>query len=442
VCDDGNDDDNDDCLSTCVAASCGDGFVWAGNEDCDDANDVDNDGCDAGCTSSTGIRKVVTGGYHTCALSWSGEVKCWGYNNAGQLGQGNTTDVLSPLDVGSIDLGVDLVVDLAAGYSHNCVMYEDQTMRCWGSNNFGQLGLGHINYIGDSELPVTAPKVTLGGDPVKFDLGGRMTCALLSDGAVRCWGLASEGLGYGNTNNIGDNENPSVAGDINVGADAVDITVGNGHVCVIDDQSEIRCWGWNNFGQLGYGNLNSIGDNEVPAQIGIVQHGNGTPVQIEAGGQHTCVRYDDDTLRCWGINGRGELGYGNTTIIGDNELPNTVGTVSAGGPVHSVMCKADETCVVLDDGDVRCWGSGADGQLGSGNVNHIGDNELPSSVAVVQVGAPVLAFAESGTSHVCVLTTDNGIRCWGSNFYGGLGYGNLTDIGDNEVPAFVGDVPY
>jgi alpha-tubulin suppressor-like RCC1 family protein len=208
------------------------------------------------------------------------------------------------------------------------------------------------------------------------------------------------------------------------------------------DQGEVRCWGANDDGQLGYGNTVQIGDNEPPAQVGYVQTGDGV-VQIEAGGHHTCARYDDGTLRCWGNGAMGQLGYGNTNFIGNNELPNSVGTVDVGGFVHDVMCKLEETCALLDGGEIRCWGAGNFGQLGYGNTLNIGNDELPSSVGVVQVGAAVATLTESTAQfHVCVLTTANNIRCWGNGADGRLGYGNVNNVGNNEVPSFVGDVPY
>ena len=87
------------------------------------------------------------------------------------------------------------------------------------------------------------------------------------------------------------------------------------------------CWGDNSVGQLGYGNLDNIGDDETPALVGAVQIG-GTVVQMSAGGNHTCVLTDTADVRCWGQNNFSQLGLGVSVTIGDNETPSQVDPVS------------------------------------------------------------------------------------------------------------------
>src|SRR5207244_379546 len=129
--------------------------------------------------------------------------------------------------------------------------------------------------------------------------GGRShTCALLEGGTVRCWGEGLSGsLGYGNVNNIGDDESPASAGDVDVGGTVVQISVGAAHTCALLEGGTVRCWGANL--QLGYGNMNIVGDDETPASVGDVDVG-GPAVQLAAGGFHTCVVLDGGAVRCWG----------------------------------------------------------------------------------------------------------------------------------------------
>ena len=150
----------------------------------------------------------------------------------------------------------------------------------------------------------------------------------------------------------------------------------------------MRCWGYGGDGELGYGNTNDIGDNETPGSVGPVDLGPGrSAVAISAGYSHTCAILDNGTVRCWGDDLNGELGYGNTATIGDDETPGSVGPVNLGAGRTGAAISAGEahTCATLDDGTVRCWGAGGLGRLGYGNTNTIGDNETPGSVGPVDL---------------------------------------------------------
>jgi len=202
----------------------------------------------------------------------------------------------------------------------------------------------------------------------------------------------------------------------------------------------VRCWGWGAYGQLGYGNINSIGDDEAPATAGDVNFGSGTAVQVATGGNHTCVLLDTGVVRCWGIGSLGALGYGNTATIGDDEDPATAGDVNVGGTATQLAAGDNHTCALLDTGDVRCWGSGQDGRLGYGNSLYIGDDEAPATAGNVNVGGTVVQVA-AGTFHTCAVLDTGAVRCWGYSADGQLGYGNTNTIGDDETPASAGDVP-
>jgi alpha-tubulin suppressor-like RCC1 family protein len=106
-------------------------------------------------------------------------------------------------------------VQVSAGFSHTCAVLDGGTVRCWGQGNYGSLGYGNTNHVGDDESPASAGDVDVGGVVVQVAAGLGQTCALLEDGAIRCWGYGSDGaLGYGNTNSIGDDETPASAGDV------------------------------------------------------------------------------------------------------------------------------------------------------------------------------------------------------------------------------------
>jgi alpha-tubulin suppressor-like RCC1 family protein len=384
---------------------------------------------------------VQAGDYHTCVLFDNGDVRCWGDPDGGQLGYGNLEKIgnnETPASVGYVDVG-GVVAQLASDYPHNCALLDTGTVRCWGRNHRGQLGYGHTNNIGDNEVPASAGDVDVGGTVVQVTVGYDFTCALLDNGAVRCWGDNRYGkLGYGHTNNIGDDETPASAGDVDVGGVVVELFPGDSHTCALLEAGTVRCWGRNRDGQLGYGHTNNIGDDEVPASAGDVNVG-GTVVQIVGGYDYTCALLDDGAVRCWGDSRFGQLGYGNTVTIGDDESPASAGDVDIGGKVVQLSATDWHTCALLDTGSVRCWGDGSDGKLGYGNEENIGDDETPASAGAVDVGGTVIQ-ASAAIDHTCALLDNGAIRCWGRGKHGVLGYGNIDSIGDDETPASAGDV--
>ena len=386
------------------------------------------------------VTQITTGDDHTCALLNNGAVRCWGWAGVGQLGYGNGDwigDDETPASAADVDVG-GTVAEINAGEAHTCVVLDTGAVRCWGSGGFSNLGYGNTDTIGDNETPASAGDVDVGGTVAQTALGTFHTCALLNAGTVRCWGNGGLGrLGYGNLATIGDNETPASAGDVNVGGTVTQITAGKHHTCALLDTGAVRCWGYGIGGRVGYGNVNDIGDNEAPATAGDVNVG-GIVTQITAGEEHTCALLDTGAVRCWGLGANGRLGYGNTNNIGDDETPASAGDVDVGGTVIQIDAGVFHTCALLDTGAVRCWGTGGSGRLGYANSVTIGDDETPASAGDVDVGGTVAQIVTG--SHTCALLDTGAVRCWGSGTNGKLGYGNTTIIGDNETPASAGDV--
>ena len=391
------------------------------------------------CTPDA-VRSVVAGGTHTCALL-AGGVKCWGMGYVGQLGYGNPLGIgntNTPASVGLVPVGGE-VVELALGGSHTCARLATGAVRCWGSGASGQLGYGNTRNVGDDETPASAGDVNLGGTALQVVAGGNHTCALLAGGQVKCWGNGQRGqLGYGDTRNLGDDELPSAVGFVAVGAKVTRLSAGNEHTCALLESGAVRCWGNGSFGRLGYGNTTSIGDDEAPAVAGDVVLG-GKAVQLAAGHAHTCALLDSGEVRCWGQGQTGRLGYGNSANLGDDELPAVAGAVPLGGRARRISASF-HTCALLEGGGVRCWGQSIDGRLGYGNTLAIGDDEFPSSVGLVSLGDKALEVS-AGVMHTCALLERGEVRCWGSGAYGQLGYGNGENIGDDEEPVVAGGVP-
>ena len=387
------------------------------------------------------LPALAAGQEHTCALSNQGKVRCWGDATFAPLGYGNGNvigDNEFPSTAGDVNLG-ETITQITANGSHTCALLISGNVSCWGNGANGRLGYGTTESIGDNESPIDAGVVSIGGKVVQISAGYEHTCALLETGTVRCWGIGADGrLGYGNTNSIGDDEIPSTAGDVNIGSSTVQIAAGSKHTCALLQTGAIRCWGDGTFGQTGQGHTNAIGDNESPSMASELFPGK-IAIQIMTKEWHSCALFDSGTVSCWGAGGTGRLGYGNTDSIGDDELPSSVGAVSIGDKVKYITVGYAHNCALLFTGNVRCWGRSTEGQLGYGNTVDIGDNELPSSVGTVNTGG-VVNQVTAGSYHNCVWLNTDAIRCWGNGADGRLGYGNTDSIGDDELPFSVGDV--
>lgn len=385
------------------------------------------------------IRRIVAGDNHTCVLTSQNTVRCWGDNAFGQLGYGNTTDVGDvparlPSTAGDVPLPpLDPVLEIAAGYNHTCALLQSGLVVCWGLNNFGQLGYGNTNNIGDGEAVTAAGYVTLGGGlATHIAAGGDSTCAIMkTSGTLRCWGRNDFGqLGRGNTSNIGDNETVASAGEVDLGTGIAvkDMALGGQHMCALLTNGALRCWGRGDSAQLGIaGNTSNIGDNESIATLANIPL-TGTVRKVVAGDSHTCALTDASTVRCWGRNVEGELGQpiGNNNLLwgdGFNETPLALpGDVNATAPVNDIVSGRAHVCVLSTDSKIRCWGFNQSGQLGNGNI---GANSGTPTGPVNLDGVTPYAMAGGG-SHTCALRANGTARCWGLNNNGQLGRGNTT----------------
>jgi hypothetical protein len=298
--------------------------------------------------------------------------------------------------VQAADAGVQAkATEIVVGGRHACSLLDSGAVHCWGTGGF--IGYAIAFNIGDDETPASAGDVDLGGVATAVATGHAHTCAVLDTGAVRCWGNADDGhLGYANT--IGDDETPASAANVNVGGTVTRIDTGPNHTCAVLDTGGVRCWGDGNLGRLGYGNNDAVGANGTPSSAGNVNVG-GTVTRISAGGDHTCALLSGGLVRCWGDGSDGRLGYANTITIGDTETPASQGSVDVGGTVTEVAVGGDHTRALLDTGAVRYWGSGADGRLGYANT--FGDTETPASAGNVNVGGTVTRIDTGPNPHLC-----------------------------------------
>ena len=293
---------------------------------------------------SSGMRSVSGGGAHTCALTNSGKVKCWGYNAWGELGDGTTVERYYPVNV--TRLVADMIAMIAGG--HSCALDSSGALKCWGRNNYGQLGDGTTI---ERHTPVDVVGLDSGVKTVSG--GGTNSCAVNSSGAVKCWGYNFNGqLGDGTTI---DRLAPVDVSGLNSGISAV--SVGLSYGCALTDSGGVKCWGYNLLGELGDGTTTS---SNVPVDVSGLSSG---VIAISAGNGHTCAVTSSGGVKCWGYNYYGELGDGTTA---NSSVPvNVIGLASG---VTAISAGGGHTCALTNAGGIKCWGYNKYGQLGDGTI--------------------------------------------------------------------------
>jgi alpha-tubulin suppressor-like RCC1 family protein len=293
---------------------------------------------------TSGVSVVKAGYNHSCAVTTSGGLKCWGYNLYGQLGDGTTATKNSPVDVSGLGSGI---VDVALGYYHTCALTSGGGVKCWGYNTYGQLGDGST---ATKNTPVDVSG--LGSGVVAITAGYYHTCAITTAGAAKCWGYNTYGqLGDGFTaaKNV-PTDVPALTANVTA------ITAGYYHTCAVVSGGA-QCWGYNYYGQLGDGTTTT---KNVPTSVSTLGSGVST---IDTTYYHTCAKTTGGAALCWGYGTSGQLGDATNTTknapVSVSGLTSGAAAVDAGG-THS--------CALTSSGGVKCWGSNTYGQLGDGTT--------------------------------------------------------------------------
>jgi alpha-tubulin suppressor-like RCC1 family protein len=411
-----------------------------------------------------GPSQIAVGGHHACVVTVPGKVECWGKNLTGALGDGATLDRAIPTPViglpgpphtaagvtgGAatscavtaslsaacwgqmtgdnsplptvhtsavpVQLPAGKVSAISAGYG-GCAMVRTGglaiSLRCWGDNQWGELGNGTTT---DAKAPV---KVSGLPSPVQsVSSGGSHVCALVHNGGAWCWGFNDNGqLGDGSTTN---RSTPvTVTG---LPLNLAQIASADDHTCALLVNETVDCWGLNNAGQLGDGTTsNSSTPVAVAGLTGVVQ--------IAVGDAYTCALLGGGDVQCWGANGFGELGNGSTT---SSKSPVQVSGLTSG--VQAISGGDASACAVLISSRVDCWGDNTDGELGTGSVG--GQSDTPVMVqggAFTSDGASIALGSFGATG--CSLNSSEVAECWGYNGDGEVGDGTTTSTG---APAVV-----
>jgi hypothetical protein len=352
---------------------------------------------------------LAVGSGHACAIV-NGGVQCWGANDHGQLGNNTTTPSQAPVAVSQLPSGSG-VLAVVAGEAHTCAIVRGG-VECWGYNNAGQLGNSTMGDLGnhssaDSHVPVGVTGLPSGSGVQAIAAGRYHTCALLN-GGVQCWGVNYDGElgnGAGNTSTV-----PIAVLGLPQNGIATAIATGGYHSCALlhfDGGSGLRCWGNNQFGQLGN---NATTPSSVPVEVSGL--GTGKDIRaIGAGLEHTCALVNGD-VQCWGSNGVGQLGNcirylpqgGCDPAVTESHVPIVVGT---GLPLYSEWALAvgwTHTCgLAYTSAGVQCWGVYSD----------TGPTSTPAWVRNLGSGSGVLSIA-AGAGLSCALVGGS-VLCWGTS---------------------------
>jgi alpha-tubulin suppressor-like RCC1 family protein len=349
---------------------------------------------------------ITAGAGHSCLLTTTGRVECWGANQFSQLGAktGPFTSLegRSPVQEGIPGDWVKAnvrglsgkVTAIRSGYYHTCALLGEGGIQCWGQNTSGQLGDGTtankdiaVSVMG-LDIPITA-----------ISLGAVHTCALLETGDVRCWGN-NENYQLGN----GTNQNSSLPVDVAELPDRiVQVAAGGVFTCALTHNGKLYCWGDGSNGRFGDSSKEiyqtPILVNELEQDIDL----------IVAGDYHLCARTSSGKIFCWGALSS-DKGFSAQQPLILEELTGTVVQMTAGGGYTCALTSAD--CV-------KCWGDNSFGQLGDGTV-------IGSWVPLDAIGVSdnVLSIA-SGSGHVCALLMEGGVHCWGDCSFGQCGDSTL-----------------
>ncbi|NTF17436.1 hypothetical protein G6L37_03290 [Agrobacterium rubi] len=345
---------------------------------------------------SESVARVTATDQSSCLLTADGDIKCWGSNNSGRLGNGGTVSSSVPVAASRL---TGKYRDISGGYSgFVCAIRVDDTVWCWGRGSSGQLGNG---------VAVTSPNaVQVSGltDVRAISSGYSHACAVRNNGSMWCWGLGIA-VGYGSTTNV---SVPTAVKGMDSGV--VSIASGNGYSCASKNDGSVWCWGQNGNGRLGDGTTVSRLEPVAVKNIRDV-------ISLTAGYDHTCATKVDKTVMCWGFSVLGQLGNGPTS--GDFPTPQEVLGLT---DTYFLTTGDHHSCAIKTDRTVMCWGSNSNGQIGNGTT-------VDANVPVTVEGMTgVSSITTTGYHHSCAVKMDGSVWCWGENNWGqiGDGTGNQT----------------
>jgi alpha-tubulin suppressor-like RCC1 family protein/endonuclease/exonuclease/phosphatase family metal-dependent hydrolase len=338
---------------------------------------------------------LSAGGQTTCLTRSDGTARCWGRNDYGQIGDGSKVRRDAPAKVTGRGWST-----ISTSGASTCGVKQDGTLWCWGLDNYGQLGFG-------KGAPVTSPRQV--GSSKKWaevSTAWAHSCATRTDGSLWCWGQNLWGqLGIGTVDRL--HAKPQRVG---TATNWRSVSTGGWHTCAVNEAGAAYCWGHNAFGELGDGTITS---RKAPVRVG----GGQTWLQLSTAWAQTCGLTQTGTLLCWGFNRQGQLGDGTLT---NRASPTPV----AGGLTWTQVTTGDgSTCATAYDGRLWCWGDGRYGQLGSDPTS----TPTPTPTQVAALTTPI-QLTSAGWLHTCAIPVGGSFTCWGNDEVGQLGDGGVQAV--------------
>ncbi len=361
------------------------------------------------------FQSISAGTNHACGLTAQHAAYCWGRNVEGQLGNPSVTagcsDLGTPCSAKPVRVsgGLSFTV-ISAGNNFTCGVTSVGTAYCWGAGAQGQLGTGEQS-SSDRPERVAVEGVTF----TTISAGHSHACALSTSGAAYCWGSNAGGrLGTGASLTGGRTAPAPVAGALAFRT----ISAGYYHTCGVTRAGVTYCWGRNDQGETGNGATTAHG---LPARVSGDFAGRLVSAAVQF--DYSCALGRDSALYCWGANCYGQLGVDSTTEqCGTPAMPcsSTPKAVHAAGAFQAVSGFFNHACALSAAGQVSCWGSNDQGQLGNGSSS--GQSNTPAAVA----GTAAYKAVAVGRQFSCAITTDGAAQCWGRNAEGQLGSGDVA----------------
>ena len=363
------------------------------------------DACDIGFIeiSETACAKIesnyLSASLSTCGVGSMGDLKCWGENFYGQLGDGTETAQLIPTKTIGLPLNMKQV---SSGSAHTCAVSSLGDVWCWGRNAFGQLGGGTPSFFDNQLTPIKVTGLSLGAEQVS--VGTAHSCAIDQAGGVKCWGLNVEGE-LGNGTNFASTNPVSVVG---LASGTKQISIGQSFSCALTAAGGVKCWGSNSSGQLGNGT--TVASSQPVDVMGL----SSGVAQIDVDSDSVFALMLTGDLMAWG---------------GGNLMP--VSIPMSGDRIESISLGRGHFCFITNKGALKCLGYNGYGQLGDGTL---ADSNVP--VDVIGMGSNVVAVS-AGELHTCARTSNGSVYCWGRNSVGQIGIGTRIDqLTPALVPGF------
>ncbi|HEX4460960.1 MAG TPA: hypothetical protein VIA18_23430 [Polyangia bacterium] len=342
------------------------------------------------------VTQISAGFRHACAVRADHSLWCWGFNFDGELGTGDHTYEYVPTQVTALG---NTVRSVAASVQHTCAVTLDRSLWCWGDNTSGELGNGTTT---NSLVPIEV--AGLEHSVASVAVGSNTTCVIKNDHSLWCWGASYNGqLDAGGTGNV---LTPApIIGLEGTKIAAISLLTDQ---CALDEDGAVYCWGDNQNGALGQGDLVS---RYTPTPVSALT----APIRtIAAHGEAPCALDIYGNVSCWGENNEGEVGDGSNIPTYPFAVPSPVALTTIPHTVDLAVGTI-AACAIQRGGQLSCWGSNYSGELGVGDTT---DRYSPTAVAL-----PGATSVSIGEGFACATDDHRNLYCWGDNSLGQLGAG-------------------